>query len=122
MLSINPHFPTRGREKEEKGETYRLNIKSFTNNTNNTNNKRNNLKYTKLTLSLLELGARCWRPASSCGAAPDSLALASTADGNWTQGCTDRDLNQDRRQDKEQGPLQQLAMDKENKTLMIPQL
>jgi len=38
MLSINPYPPTRGRKKEEKGgETYKLNIKGFTNNTNNTN-------------------------------------------------------------------------------------
>jgi len=57
MLSINPHHPTRGREKEEKRDTYELNIKSFTNNTNNMNNKRNNAKYTKPTLSFPELGA-----------------------------------------------------------------
>ena len=62
MLSINPHPPTRGREKEkeEKRQTYKMNIKSFTNNTNitnNINNKRNKTKYTNLTLSSLVLGA-----------------------------------------------------------------
>jgi len=34
----------------------------------------------------------------------------------------DRNLDQDCRQDKEQGPLQKVAMDEESKTLMIPQL
>jgi len=61
MFSVNPHPPTRGREKEGKGrETYKWNIRSFTNNTNNTNsinNKRYNVKYTKSILSFPELGA-----------------------------------------------------------------
>jgi len=61
MLSVNPHPPTPGREKEEKGERLnQLNIKSFTNNTINiNNNKRYNAKYTKPILSFLELGAGC---------------------------------------------------------------
>jgi len=79
MISVNAHPPTRGREKEENGRrTYKLNIKSFTNNTNNTNNinnKRNNGKYTKLTLSSLELGASHWHPASSCQAAPNPMVI-----------------------------------------------
>jgi len=63
-----------------------------------------------------------WRPTSSCQAAPGSPGLASAADGNWDQECTDRDLDQDHRQDKKQGPLQKPATDEESKTLMIPQL
>jgi len=56
MLSINPHPPTRGREKGGKGrETYKLNIKSFTHNTKNI--KENKTKYTKPILSFPELGA-----------------------------------------------------------------
>jgi len=62
MFFINPHPPTRGREKEEKGERFtKINIKIFTNNannTNNSNNERNNAKYAKPTLSFSELGAR----------------------------------------------------------------
>jgi len=117
MLSVNPHAPTKGREKGGEGrETYRLNIKSFTNNTNytkNVNNKTNKAKCTKSTLSFLELGVRRWRPASSCRAAPGSPRMVSAVDGNWTQECTDQNVHQDGRQDKEQSPLQQLAMDKE---------
>ena len=64
MLSVNPGSPTRGREKEAKGrETYKLNIKCFTNNTNSTNNinnMRNRTRYTKPALSFLELGAGRW--------------------------------------------------------------
>ena len=97
MLSINLYPPTRSREKEEKGDTYKLNIKSFTNNINNTgninniNNKRNNAKCTKQTWSFP------WKLAP--GGSP-RLDLA--ADGNWTQGCTDRNLDQDCRQNKKQ--------------------
>jgi len=96
-----------------------LNAKCFTNNTNNTNNikdKRNKTKYTEPILSFLELGA------SSCQAAPGSPGLDFAADRDWTQGCTDWNLDQDRRQDKKQDPLQKAAMDEESKTLVIPQL
>jgi len=55
--AINPHPPTRGKEKEEKVERLKLNIKSFTTNNNNIYNNRNNVKYTKPVLSFLELGA-----------------------------------------------------------------
>jgi len=41
---------------------------------------------------------------------------------NWTEGHTDQNLDEDHRQDNEQGPLQKAAMDKESKTLVIPQL
>jgi len=61
-------------------------------------------------------------PASSCLAAPGSPRLDSAVGRNWTQGCTDQNLDQDHRQNNEQGPLQKPAMDKENKTLVIPQL
>jgi len=100
-----------------------LNIKSSTNNshdTNDINNKRSNAKHSKPTLSFPELGAGCWRPTNSCQAAPGSPGLASAVGRNWTQGCTDRDLDQNGRQDNEQGPLQKAAMDEE--TLVIPQL
>jgi len=60
--------------------------------------------------------------ASSCQAAPGSPGLDSAADGNWAQEYTDWDLDQDRRQKKEQGPLQKQAMDEESETLVIPQL
>jgi len=73
-------------------------------------------------LSFLELDARHWRPTSSCQAAPGSPRLAFAVDGNWTQECMDRNLDQDGRQDKEQGPLQKAAMDKESEILVIPQL
>jgi len=55
-------------------------------------------------------------------AAPGSPGLDSAADGNWTQGCMDWNLDQDCRQDNEQGPLQKPAMDEDSKTLMMPQL
>jgi len=71
-------------------------------------------------LSFPELGAR--RPASSCQAAPGSPRLASAAGRNWTQGCTDRNLDQDHRQNNKQGPFEKVAMDKEGETLVIPQL
>jgi len=41
---------------------------------------------------------------------------------SWTQGCTDQNLDQDHRQDREQGALQKPAKDEESKTLMILQL
>jgi len=57
-----------------------------------------------------------------CHAAPGSPRLASAVDRNWTQECRDQNLDQDCRQDEEKGPLQKLAMDKDSKTLVIPQL
>ena len=102
-----------------------MNIRSFTNNINNTNNinkKRNNVKYTKLILSFPVLGAGRWRPASSCQAAPGSPGLRSAVGRNWTEGHTDQNLDEDHRQDNEQGPFQKAAMDEERETLMIPQL
>ena len=62
MRSVDPHTPTRGREKGGKGKRdLQIEYKnSFTNNTNNANNvndKRNKAKYSKPTLSFLELGA-----------------------------------------------------------------
>jgi len=58
----------------------------------------------------------------AAGQAPASPGLDSPTDGNWTQECTDRSLDQDHRQDNEQSPLQKAAMDEESKTLVIPQL
>jgi len=102
MLSINTHPPTRGRKKGGKGrKPYKLNSKSFTNNSNNNNNfnnKRNNAKYTKPILSYPGLGAGRWHPTSSCWAAPGIPRLASAVGRNWTQECTDQDLDQDGRQ------------------------
>ena len=58
---------------------------------------RANVKYTKPILNFLEPGARSWHPASSCQAAPGIPRLALAAGRNWTQECTDRNLDQDRR-------------------------
>jgi len=63
-----------------------------------------------------------WPPTSSCQAALESLGLASAADRNWTRECMDRDLDQDCRQNNEQGPLLKPAMEEESETLVIPQL
>jgi len=63
-----------------------------------------------------------WCPASSCEAAPESPGLDSAVDGNWIQECTDWNLDRDSRQDNEQGLLQKPDMDKEDETVMIPQL
>jgi len=95
---------------------------SCTNNANNISNKRNKTKYTKPILSFLELGAGCWSPTSSCQAAPGNPGLASAVDGNWTRQCTGQDLDQDCKQDKEQGPLQKPSMDEKSETFVIPQL
>jgi len=73
-------------------------------------------------LSFLELGAGRWRPANSWQAAPGSPGVDSAVDRSWTQECTDRNLDQDHRQDKEQVPFQKAAMDEESETLVIPQL
>ena len=75
-------------------------------------NKRNSAKYTKPTRSSLELGAQHWHPTSSCQAALGNPRLASAAGRNWTQGWTEQGLDQERRQNNKQGPLQQEAMDK----------
>ena len=71
------------------------------------------IKYTKPTLSFPELGA---------GALESCQQLPGAVDRNGTQECTNRDLNQDFRQDKEQGPLQKPPTDEGSKTLMMPQL
>jgi len=93
-------LPITGREKGGKGrETYKLNIK------------------TSLLIILIILIIREIKQA-----APGSPGLASAAGRNWTQECTDRNLDQDRRQNNEQGPLQRFAMDEESETLVIPQL
>jgi len=63
-----------------------------------------------------------WHPTSSCWAAPGSPPLASAADRNWTQECTDWNLDQDRRQNNKYSPLQKPVMDEESETLVIPQL
>jgi len=65
--------------------------------------------------------AGCLGPTSSCQAAPGSPGLDSAADGKWTQECMDWNLDQNHRQDNEQGPLQKPAMDEESETLVIPQ-
>jgi len=62
-----------------------------------------------------------WGPTSSCQAAPGSPRLDSAVDRNWTQECTDRNLDQDYRQHNKL-PFQKAAMDEESETLMIPQL
>jgi len=116
MLSVNPCLPTRRRKKGGKGrETYKLNIKPAL-------LIRREIKHTKPIMSFPEFGAGCWHPTSSCQAAPGSPRLDSAVNGNWTQECTHRSLNQDRRQDKEQGPLQKAAMEEKSKTLVIPHL
>jgi len=109
--------PEEGRSR--KRERDKLNTRSITNTINNEINKT---KYTKPTLSFPELDAGHWRPTSSCQAAPGSPGMASAADGNWAQGHTDQDLDQDHRQDNEQGPLQKAAIDKVSETLVVPQL
>jgi len=63
-----------------------------------------------------------WGPANCCQAASGNPGLASAVDRNWTQESMAQNLDQDCKQDKEQGPPQKLAMNKESKTFMIPQL
>jgi len=58
-----------------------------------------------------------WSPISTCQAAPGNPGLDSAAGSNWTQKCMNRSLDQDLRQNNEQGPPQQPAMDKESETL-----
>jgi len=67
--------------------------------------------------------SRRWAPGpGSCGKAPGNPGPDTLVGGNGTRERTDRDLDQDRRQDSEQGPLQKPAMDEESETLVIPQL
>jgi len=63
-----------------------------------------------------------WCHPSSCQAAPGIPRLASAVGGNWTQECTDSNLDLDHRQNNGQGPRQEAPMDGESKTLVIPQL
>jgi len=83
MLSINPPPSHQRKGKGGKGrETYKLNIKSFTNNTNNTNNtnsKSNKTKYTKPILSFPELGAGVL---ASCQQLPGSTRKSQTSLGS----------------------------------------
>jgi len=122
---LTPALPPEEGKRRKRERDLQIEYKNFTNNTyniNNINNKRNNAKYTKLIPSFPELGAGHWCPTSSCQAVPGGPGLDSAADGNWTQGCTDRHMDQDRRQNNEHGPLQKAAMDEESETLVIPQL
>jgi len=99
-----------------------LNIKSFTNNSNNNNNKSNNAKYTKLIVSFLELGARA---VVSHEQLPGSTRKSQTGFSSRQEldsRKTDRNMDLDRRQENEQGPLWKLAMDEESESLVIPQL
>jgi len=120
---LTPIFPPEEGKRRKRERNLQIECKnSFTNNTNNINNKRNNAKYTKPTLSFPELGAGCWHPTSSCRAAPGTPRLASATDRNWTQEHMDLNLDQDRRQNNEQGPLHKPVMDKESETLVILQV
>jgi len=76
------------------------------------------IKYTKAAPLLPGSGPRA--PASR--QAQGNPGLDSPAGGDWTQERTDRNLDQERRQEKGQGPLQKPAMDEESKALVIPQL
>jgi len=59
---------------------------------------KNNAKYkTDTELPTRSWVPRHWSPTSSCQAAPASPGLASAADRNWTQECTDWNLDQDHR-------------------------
>jgi len=103
---LTPALCTRGREKGGKGrETYKLEIKTV-------------LLIIGEIIQNLEDGYRV----SRSWLAPGSHGPDFPADGNWIQQCMDRYLDRDRRQDREQGPLQQPAVDEESKTLVIPQL
>jgi len=85
ILSINPHTPTRGKEKAGKGIELQTEYEFFTNNTNNNNiiiNNTDNAKYTKPIRSFPELGTGHWHPTSSCQAVPGSPGLDSEVDGN----------------------------------------
>ena len=53
-------------------------------------------------MNFLDLCREGWHCASGCQAALGSPGLDSTAEGNWTQECTDRNMHQDGRQDKKQ--------------------
>jgi len=122
---LTPTLPPEEAKRRKRERDLQIEYKNFTNNTNNTNitnSRRNNAKYTKPTLGFPELNAGRWHPANSCRPAPGHPGLASAADRNWTLECTDWNVDQDRRQDDEQGLLQKPDMDKEGETLVIPQL
>jgi len=59
---------------------------------------------------------------AAVGQTPQNPRLALAVERNWAQERMDQNLDQDRRQDNEQGPLQKAAMDEESETFMIPQL
>jgi len=119
--AINPSPPSPQVKTKRRGRKKDLQIeceKSFTSSTNNKRN--NNAKYTKPIWSFPDL---CAVGAGVTPAAArqtsGSLGLDSALDGNWIQECTDWNLDQDHRQDKEQGALQKSAMDEESETLMV---
>ena len=123
---LTPDLPPAEGKKGENGDLQIEYYTSFINNVNNINkinNKINKKKHHK-TYTDFPKAARHgrWHPASSCQTAPRSPGLDSAADRNWTQECTDCNLDQDCRQNKQQGPLQKLDVNEESETLMIPQL
>jgi len=75
--------PTRGREKGGKGrETYKLGIKSFTNNTNNTNNINNKSKLCKIYKTDTEFPGDGCRALASCQQLPGSTRPSWTGLGS----------------------------------------
>jgi len=116
MLSVNPHLPTRGREKGRKGrETYKLNIKT-------TlliiliilREIKQNIQNRYCVSWSWVLGSHQRLPGQG------SLGLDSAVDGNWSQECMDRNLDQGCKQNGELGPLQKAAMDEESEIVAIP--
>jgi len=82
VLYQPPPFHQRKGEGGKGRKTDKLNIKSFTNNTNNTSNihnKRYNIKYEKLTLRFLDLGAGVL---ASCQRLPGSTRKSWTGLGS----------------------------------------
>jgi len=53
---------------------------------------------------------------------PRTPGLDSAVEDNWIQEFMDQNLDQDHSQNKEQVPLQKLAVNEESKTLVIPQI
>ena len=103
-----PRPPTRGRNKGGKGrETYKWNIKTA-------------LLITGIILKIKGIKQNRqnqywvlwnWVPRGLVpGRHQEVPDWTLQLDGNWTRECTDGNLDQDRRQDKEQGPPQKLAI------------